>query len=327
MQTRNLTKTIRASVIGFGGGSISGSSGGYGYGDISEGDAIATLEHAYRRGITLFDTAPIYGFGESERRIGKALAQHKSIRSNIVVVSKIGVTWDAARKVTTNNSPDTIHRMLEQSLKDLQTSYLDLCIIHWPDANTPIEATMETLLQYKKDGVIRAIGASNFGRELVERASLIAPIETLQSEFNALNNTNAEQLFPLCRSREIGFMTYGTFAKGILTGRVTPNRKYDASDFRGKVKFVESQAAALANEASRFGTIAKELNISPASLAIAYVLSFSEVSTALCGAKSIEQIDTLLNGSELILPTEVKHELDARVAKATPLYLDAYAAR
>ncbi len=324
MQTRNLTKSIRTSVIGFGAGSISGSSGGYGYGDVSEKDAIATLEHAYKRGITLFDTAPIYGFGESERRIGKALAQHKSIRPNIVLVSKIGVTWDADRKVTTNNSPDTIHRMLEQSLKDLQTSYLDLCIIHWPDANTPIEATMETLRKYKEEGVIRSIGASNFGTDLVERASQIAPIETLQSEFNALNNTNAEQLLPLCKNREIGFMAYGTFAKGILTGRVTPNRKYDASDFRSKVKFVEVQAAAMENEAQRFGAIAKELNVSSAALAIAYVLSFSEVSTALCGAKSIEQIDSLLHGSELILPIEVKRELDAMAARSTPLYLEAY---
>ncbi len=325
IQKRKLTQDISCSAIGFGGGSISGSAGGYGYGDISESQAVATLEHAYQSGITLFDTAPIYGFGDSEKRIGKALSGQKELRKNMVIVTKLGVTWDSHKNTFIDNSPDSIHRMLEQSLKDLKTDYIDLYMIHWPDNKTPIESTMETLKKYKDAGVIRAIGASNFGVDLIERACQIAPIETLQSEFNVFNNTNAKQLLEICTQRKIGFMAYGSLAKGLLTGKVLPNRKYDLSDVRSKFAFVEKQALALANEAKRFLEIAQELNCSPAELAVTYVLSFPHVSTALCGSKTPEQISSLLHGAKLILPANVKSELDSMADLCTPIYLNAYA--
>lgn len=324
LKYRNLTKNIPSSVIGFGGGSISGSTGGYGYGDISEEEAIKVLEYAYEKGITLFDTAPIYGFGSSEQRIGKALSRHSGIRKNLTIVSKLGVTWDDELKIRTDNSPDTIKRMLEKSLVDLQTDYIDVYLIHWPDPQTPIEETMKVLSDSKRSGVIKAIGASNFGIDLVNQASQVDRIEVLQSEWNAFNNTNAKQLEEFCRLQAIGFMAYGTLAKGILSGRVNPERKYDKSDFRGKVTFVQKQATKLARQQQEFLAIASKLEVDPAALATAYVLQADFVSTALVGAKNQTQIDSLLAAAHLDLPAEYVAKLDALCTESTPIYLSAY---
>lgn len=324
MKQRKLAGSIESSVIGFGGGSISGSSGGYGYGDISEKDAIRVLQHAFEKGITLFDTAPIYGFGSSEERIGKALSGHRDVRSKITLVTKLGVDWDDERNVRTDNSPDTIKRMLEKSLRDLRTDYVDVYMIHWPDSNTPIEVTMKTLSEYRHAGVIRAIGASNFGIELLAKANAVDRIEVIQSEFNAFNNTNAKQLFEHCRTTGTGFMAYGTLAKGILSGRVTKSRVYDPSDFRGKVAFVQKQAENLAALQQDFLGIAKEQGLAPEVLATAYVLNYVETSVALVGMKSEAQVDSLFPAAEVNLPASVVARLDAMCAVATPLYLSTY---
>lgn len=311
-------------MIGFGGGSISGTQGGYGYGDVSENEAISTLQHAYENGITLFDTAPIYGFGASEQRIGKALSGNSAIRKRITIVTKLGVDWDENKFTNVSNSPETIHRMLEKSLRDLQTDYIDVYMIHWPDANTPIELTMKTLSDYKRAGVIRAIGASNFDTDLISKANKVDRIEVLQSEFNAFNNTNAKALFEYCKRTQTGFMAYGPLAKGILSGRVTKDRKYDTSDFRGQVSFVRKQAENLSSLQQRFLDLAKTCGFEPQVLATAYVLSRAEASVAIPGMKSVAQINSILPAVDAVIPQNILLELDNISEAATPLYIEAY---
>lgn len=126
----------------FGGASISGEGGGYGFGDISKDNAISVLHHALERGIKVYDTAPIYGFGESERRIGEAF---KNKREHAFIISKCGVTWHDSKRVNMTNDPVTTKKMIEQSLRDLSTDYIDLYMVHWPDKNTDIRHTLEVL--------------------------------------------------------------------------------------------------------------------------------------------------------------------------------------
>jgi myo-inositol catabolism protein IolS len=144
--------------IGFGAASISGEGGGYGFGAISERDAVQLLEQAFHAGIRLYDTAPIYGFGLSEKRIGLAFQQK---REDVFYVSKGGVTWDQNKRVDKNNHPDVIQKMLEQSLRDLNTDYIDLYMIHWPDERHDIRPAMEVLTKAKAQNKIRFIGLCN----------------------------------------------------------------------------------------------------------------------------------------------------------------------
>jgi len=193
LQKKKFGPNLETTAVGFGGGAISGDGGGYGFGNVEEKEACRVLEYAFERGIRLFDTAPIYGMGTSEKRIGLALSKNKQIRSEMTLVTKLGVTWDADKKVRIDNSPDVTWRMLEQSLKDLQTDYVDVFMIHWPDANVPVEQTMEVLAKMKQQGLIRATGVSNFSPELIARAQKVTPIDILKGDFSLFDNkiTNA----------------------------------------------------------------------------------------------------------------------------------------
>ena len=111
----------------FGGASVSGEGGGYGFGEISKADSLSLLNHAYDRGIKVFDTAPIYGFGESERRIGAAF---KDKREDVFIISKCGVTWHDTKRVNMTNDPQTTKKMIEQSLRDLGSDYIAVSYTH-----------------------------------------------------------------------------------------------------------------------------------------------------------------------------------------------------
>ena len=127
-----LLKRLSKLPLAFGGAAISGEGGGYGFGDISESAAIDLLKEAYDLGFTIFDTAPIYGFSLSEKRMGKAF---KSMRDKVFIVSKSGVTWNESKRVDMTNDPKVARLMLEQSLRDLESDYIDLYMIHWPSVS------------------------------------------------------------------------------------------------------------------------------------------------------------------------------------------------
>jgi aryl-alcohol dehydrogenase-like predicted oxidoreductase len=183
---------------------------------------------------------------------------------------------------------------------------------------------MRALSEYKRAGVIRAIGASNFGTDLILQANEVDTIDVLQSEFNVFNNTNAKQLFEHCKKSQTGFMAYGPLAKGILSGRVTKDRKYDASDFRAQVSFVQKQAESLFSLQHKFLNLAKVHGLEPQVLATAYVLSRAETSVTIAGMKSIAQVDSLLPAADVTLSPQIVAELNAMSEEATPLYLEAY---
>ena len=139
----------RVSAVGFGAASLSGSGGGYGFGAIEDQSAIDLIHGAMDLGVNLYDTAPIYGFGESERRLGLALSGR---RDGQLVVSKCGVAFDENRNVRIDNSATTTRAMLEDSLRRLKLDMIDAYLVHWPDPNTDIRETMEVLVRAKESG-------------------------------------------------------------------------------------------------------------------------------------------------------------------------------
>ncbi|MCB0349065.1 MAG: aldo/keto reductase [Bdellovibrionales bacterium] len=216
--------------IGFGAASISGEGGGYGFGNISEKEALHLLQVSFDNGIRLYDTAPIYGFGMSEERIGKAF---RSKREEVFIVSKGGVTWDKNKRVDKNNHPDVIARMFEKSLTDLQTDYIDLYMIHWPDDRHDIRPAIEVLMKAKEQGKIRFIGLCNTNEEDFKKASSLCKVDALQDNWNLFSwNESYWRMGGFGKAGTIYRMGYEKFDKGILIGHVVEGRKFDASKAR-----------------------------------------------------------------------------------------------
>lgn len=273
------------SVIGFGGASISGDGGGYGFGPISDENSLTLLRTAFEYGINLFDTAPVYGFGKSEKMMGRALG---TFRDRVIIVSKGGVTWDDRKRIQINNNPKVLQKMLENSLKNLGTGYIDIYMIHWPDKNIDIRKPMEYLSRAKEDGKIRSIGLCNTFEEDFYKAQEIDCIEALQAECNLFKPLPYQSILI---EHNVGFMGWGTLDKGILTGRVTPERAFDPVDARAWAPWWKQEdRSPKYNAMKEINPLLKKNNHSGLELALGYVLQFSQLSTALCGMRSIEQL-------------------------------------
>jgi myo-inositol catabolism protein IolS len=291
-------------VLGFGGAALSGEGGGYGFGDITEAEAIKLVQMAYEAGFRLFDTAPIYGFGLSEIRLGKAL---KSIRENVTIVSKSGVTWHETKRVNMTNDPLVVEKMLHQSLKDLNTDYIDLYMIHWPDPKVDIRRPLEIYKKAQDQGKIKQIGLCNTTLEDLEKAKEIADISMVQSELNIFNTNPVRDLFPYLKKNKIGFMSWGTLDRGILTGRVTRDRKFDASDSRSWAPWWKGQDfEAKFNWIEKVEPVLKEHKLSLLELALGHNLHYSEVNMLLVGIKNEKSLHSMMEALE-----NVQHKQEA----------------
>ncbi|MDO9183462.1 MAG: aldo/keto reductase [Bacteriovorax sp.] len=301
-----LLKTVSKIPLAFGGAAISGEGGGYGFGDISESSAIDLLNMAYDLGLRIFDTAPIYGFGLSEIRMGKAF---KHNRDKVFLVSKSGVTWSANKRVDMNNDPVVTLKMLEQSLRDLQSDYIDLYMIHWPDSKVDIRRPLDVLSKAKAQGKIKHIGLCNTNIEELTKASECDKIEVVQSEFNLFQNNLSATLFPHIKENDISFMSWGTLDKGILTGRVDEKRKFETSDCRSWApwwKNADNKSKFLAMK--KIWTLLDEHHHTGLELALAHNLLYPELSVALCGAKNKEQLLSLFKALDNLPKKEIVEE-------------------
>lgn len=311
---KQLLKKISTIPLAFGGAAISGEGGGYGFGDISEAQAIDLLHEAFNCGFRIFDSAPIYGFGLSERRMGLAF---KQMREKVFLVSKSGVTWHENKRVDMTNRPDVTLKMLEQSLKDLQTDYIDLYMIHWPDDRVDIRRPLEVLAKAKHQGKIKHIGLCNTNIEELEKSKEIERIEVVQSEFNFFQHSLADSLFPYLKENQISFMSWGTLDKGILAGRVDELRKFESSDCRSWAPWWKKSDNQLKFEAMRrIRPQLDKFHYTGLELALAFNLSFPEVSVALCGVRNTAQLHSLFKALENPPPKKLQDEL-LELAKST----------
>ena len=300
------TLNFQVSKIAFGGASISGDGGGYGFGPISDDDTLALLGSSFENGINLYDTAPVYGFSKSEQMIGKAFS---GVRDKVFIVSKGGITWDDRKRIHIDNRPKTVQKMLERSLKDLRTDYIDLYMIHWPDRNIDIRKPMEYLSRAKDDGKIRSIGLCNTSDDEITKAGEIDRVDALQAECNLFNPLPFESLRSTLKEQKMGFMSWGTLDKGILTGRVTPGRTFDPVDARSWAPWWKQQDRTPKFKAmERIKQLLEENNHSNLELALGYVLQFSELSTALCGIRNREQLTSALDALKNLPETAVLEE-------------------
>ena len=296
---------FKVSIIGFGGASVSGEGRGYGLGSISEDNAITLIRAAFDRGINLFDTAPIYGFGTSEVRIGKAL---KSVREKAFIVSKSGVGWHDNMRVDMDNDPRKTRKMLEESLKRLDTDYIDLYMVHWPDKKWDIRYPLEVLARAKQEQKIKNIGLCNTSSDELQKAKEVCAISAIQIEHNLFNTQSLADLSDEIEQNNYGVMGWGPLDKGILAGTVKHNRKYDRDDARDKApwwnkKVVSKKIDLVQAIEDRFSSF------SIFELSMAFNLSQKQIHCHLCGAKSERQLDQLLAGSKTDITVQTLQQL------------------
>ena len=269
--------------------------GGTMWGGSEEQESIRTIHAALDRGINLIDTAPVYGFGRSEEIVGKALAQNGS-REKVILATKVGIEWRNG-SLARNASRERILREVEDSLRRLQTSYIDIYQVHWPDPLVPIEETAETMLRLFQQGKIRAIGVSNYSPQQMDRFRAVAPLHTDQPPYNLFERQIDRDVLPYLRENRISALVYGPLCRGLLTGKMKADTQFTGDDLR-KVdpKFQPPRFEQYLRAVELLDQFAqKNYGKRVIDLAIRWVLDQPGVSVALWGARHPEQVQTVDN--------------------------------
>jgi len=205
--------------------------GGWMWGGTDEAESIKTIHTALDRGITLIDTAPAYGFGRSEEIVGKALKEYGQ-RDKIVLATKVGIEWNDEGGVARNASKERIAREIDDSLRRLQTDYIDIYQVHWPDPLVPISETALAMQKLFDDGKIRAIGVSNFSPQQLEEFREAAKLHFCQPPYNLFERGIEKDVLPYCRKNQIAVLAYGALCRGLLSGKMSEDRKFEGDDLR-----------------------------------------------------------------------------------------------
>ncbi len=265
--------------------------GGWMWGGSDEKESIRTIHAAFDQGVNLIDTAPVYGFGRSEEIVGEALRQ-SGRRESIILATKVGLDWTNG-KVARNSTRQRILQELEDSLRRLQTDYVDIYQVHWPDPLVPVEETAATLRELYQQGKIRAIGVSNYSPEEMARFRAVAPLHTVQPPYNLFEREIERDVLPFALSRGIATLTYGALCRGLLSGAMRTDRQFAKDDMRKTTdpKFQPPHFAEYVNAASKLDKFAREnYGKRVIHLAVRWLLDQPGVGVALWGARRAEQL-------------------------------------
>jgi aryl-alcohol dehydrogenase-like predicted oxidoreductase len=289
--------------------------GGWMWGGTDEAESVSTLHAALNHGITVIDTAPVYGFGRSEEIVGKAIAEG-SLRSRVIIATKVGLEWRDG-KVFRDASPDRIKREFEDSLRRLRTDHIDIYQVHWPDPQTPIEETAEAMHSLFKEGKIGAIGVSNFSIGQMEEFRRSAPIHVLQPPYNLFEREIEAEILPYCLKNKIATFGYGALCRGLLSGRMQTDSIFTGDDLRRvDPKFQQPRFGQYLAAVQRLDRLARDrFGRSVIHLAVRWMLD-QGVTTALWGARHPGQLQPLDEMFGWSLDASVKNEID-RILRET----------
>jgi aryl-alcohol dehydrogenase-like predicted oxidoreductase len=306
MQTTKITISgMSVSRIGLGTWAI----GGWMWGGTEEAEAIRTITSAVDHGITLIDTAPVYGFGRSEEIVGKALSEN-SMRDRVAIATKVGLDWTGDQPWR-NAGRKRIFAEIEASLRRLRTDVIDIYQVHWPDPTVPIEETAEAMNTLYRQGKIRAIGVSNFSVAQIKAFAAVAPVHTVQPPYNLFERGIERDLLPYCNWEGIAVLAYGPICRGLLSGRMGADTVFSEGDLRQTdPKFTEpryQQYLRAVEELDRFARHNYGKRV--IHLALRWVLDQPGVTAALWGARRPQQLDPI----EQVMGWSLSHEAQAEI--------------
>jgi len=318
MEYRKFGQTgIQISAMGFGCWEIGG-----GYGSIEETEFIKAINRALDVGINSFDTAEAYGFGASEKSLAKALG---SRRKEAIITTKFGVGYPDATNYR-DSSRKRVMESIEKSLKALETDYVDVYLIHWPDRSIPFEEPMRALDDLVKQGKARAVGLSNFQLSEIETCMKVRRVDVVQYCWNMFDRRMHKEIFPYCRENNIGVMAYGSLAYGMLTGTFNEEMTFDKGDWRAK----RGQLLNINLFQHLFGpdhflknlravedlkAMAKRYGKSLPQFALRWTLSNPIVSTALVGCRNPKEVDDNVGALGWSISEEDMKEIEAIFAR------------
>jgi len=271
--------------------------GGWMWGGSDDAAAIDAIRASLHAGVSLIDTAPAYGLGHAETLVGQALAGR---RSDAAIATKCGLVWhtqqgthffdEEGQPVYRHLGRESIFHEIEQSLKRLQTDYIDLYITHWQDAKTPVEETMGALLDLKRQGKIRAIGVSNVDAPTLTEYLKHGSVDAIQERYSLIDREIESALVPLCQQHDIAVLGYSSLALGLLAGPIDPQRRFNGDDQRnGNPRFSAANRQKFNAFFADIEPVRARLQCSFAQLLIAWTTARGRVTVALCGARNAEQ--------------------------------------
>ena len=303
MQMRQLGDSdLKVSPVIFGAWAI----GGWMWGGQDQADSIEAIRAAVDHGVTTIDTAAVYGMGASEQIVAKAI---RGKRDKVQIATKCGMRWDSPAEgehgtdpwpqtdndgrdliIRKNSRPASIVYECEQSLKRLQTDYIDLYQIHWPDVSTPVEESMRAMVKLKEQGKIRAIGVSNYDAKWLADASKVFKPASNQPPYSLMQRKIEKEILPYCREHGIGVIVYSPLERGLLAGAVPPDRKFPEGDHRAEHKFFTPEMRQSVLDAlATIKPIADKHKASFAQLAINWTIHEPGITAALVGARNAGQ--------------------------------------
>lgn len=275
---------------------------GGGWRPVDDETAQRVVERALELGINTFDTAQAYGWGRAEQRLGTAISEADVDRDELVIATKGGLRRTDDGRFVRDSSPAWLREGLEQSLENLGVDVIDLYQVHWPDLDTPFETVADTLASFEEDGLVRAIGVSNYDVDQLAAFEQTTPLDAMQPPYHLFRRDAEASILPYCQRNGIGVLTYGTLAHGLLTGKYGPETTFPEKDWRRENPWFQGtpleRNTAVVDELSE---VAEDLGTDLKHLAIAWVLYHPAVDAALVGARTPEHVDTVAPAGELEL--------------------------
>lgn len=298
MEKRILGKDkLEVSALGLGCMGLS-----FGYGKPTEKqEAIQLIRTAYEQGVTFFDTAECYGPFTNEELVGEAL---KPFRKNTVIATKFGFQ-DGDSTKGLNSSPARIRKVVEDSLKRLQTDYIDLFYQHRVDPNVPIEDVAGTVKELIQEGKVKHFGLSEASAETIRKAHAVQPVTALQSEYSLFYREPEKEIIPTLEELGIGFVPFSPLGKGFLTGAINETTQFEKDDFRNIVpRFSEENRKANQALVDLLKSIASEKEATPAQIALSWLLAQKSFIAPIPGTTKIGRLKENIGGASVELSSE-----------------------
>jgi aryl-alcohol dehydrogenase-like predicted oxidoreductase len=312
LETSQLGATgLEITRVGFGAWAIGGGGWEFGWGPQRDEESIAAIHRALDLGINWIDTAAAYGFGRSERVVGRALA---GLAQRPYVFTKASLLDDGTGHVRHSLKRDSLLREAEASLRRLGIEAIDLYQIHWPVPEQDVEEGWSALAELKDQGLVRHIGVSNFNAAQLRRIQAVAPVETLQPPYSLVERAAEDEILPYAEREGVGVIVYSPMGSGLLTGAMTRERieQLPADDWRAHdPRFTEPQLSRHLALAARLRTVAERHGVTPGAVAVAWTLRNPAVDGAITGFRRPDQVDPIVAAAGLELTDADTGDIEA----------------